>query len=304
LKPQIEKVSLGRMRGLVTSSYVSPEWLEILANPDSLFELPAARIVKDSPTTKAAVVTVEVGGAGHALHVKRLNRRGMDFTVKYLFQCSRARRLFRNHVALIERGVPTLQPIAAISERAGPFLRSSFLITKQIEAKPLFTLWEKDLYPSGNSPERRRKLMTDVALLVAKMHTAGVFHRDLKSSNILVKTDGRPVIADLDGARMRSSVSYRQRVRDLARLSTSLVPLANMADRHVFLKEYIAAFGAGDNLKQMGRDIALKGLRILRSKRLKGKYEDQEYRYLDDFAERQRRWLKSFKSGERRNSET
>ena len=293
MKVQVEKATFGSMRGLLASEYSTPEWLEVLGNPDALLELPTARLVKDSPTTRAAVVTLEIGGIERVLHVKRLNYRGMEFTIKYLFQCSRARRLFRNHVALIEREVPTLKPIAAISERSGPFLRKSFLITEQIEANPLFTLWEKEIYPSGNSPERRRKLMTDVAKLVAKMHKAGIFHRDLKSSNILVKTDGKPVIADLDGARMRSSVTYRQRVRDLARLSTSLVPLANMADRHVFLREYITSFGAGDNLKQMGRDIARKGLKILRSKRSKGKYEDQEYRYLDDFAKRQRKWLKS-----------
>jgi serine/threonine protein kinase len=273
----------------------------VLGDPDDLLGLPTARLVKDSPTTRAAVVTVEVGGARRVLHVKRLNHRGVEFTVKYLFQCSRARRLFHNHIALIERGVPTLQPIAAISKRSGPFLQKSFLITEQIEARPMFELWEKDIYPSGNHPARRRKLMTGVALLVAKMHAAGVFHRDLKSSNILVKADGQPVVADLDGARLRSSVTYRQRVRDLARLSTSLVPLANIADRHIFLREYIAAFGAGDDLRRMGRDIAVKGLRILHSKRSKSKYEDREYRYLDDFAERQRRWLKSFGSGGRRN---
>jgi tRNA A-37 threonylcarbamoyl transferase component Bud32 len=294
LKVHVEKALFGNMRGFLASEYATPEWLEVLSNPDALIELPNAHLVKDSPTTRAAIVTVEVGNTEHVLHVKRLNHRGVEFTVKYLFQCSRARRLFRNHVALIERNVPTLKPIAAISERSGPFLRKSFLITEQIKAKPLFTLWEKDVYPSGNSPGRRRKLMTDVALLVAKMHKAGVFHRDLKSSNILVKTDGQPVIADLDGAKIHSSVTYRQRVRDLARLSTSLVPLANMADRHVFLREYIAAFSAGDNLKRMGRDIARKGLKILRSKRSKGKYEEQEYRYFDDFAERQRRWLKTF----------
>ena len=289
---EVRKIILGGLRGLIVSAYDTPGWHELFMEPDNLFSMPGARIVKDSPTTRAAVITLEVDGASRALHLKRLNRRGMEFTVKYLFQRSRARRLFRSLVALNERGVPTLRPVAAISERAGPFLRRSFLITEQIEAKPLFDVWEKDIYPSGNPPGRRRKIMRDVARLIARMHTAGVFHRDLKSSNILIAADGGPVIADLDGTRLGSNVSYRQRVRDLARLSTSLVPLANIADRHVFLKEYITALGTGDDIGRMGRDIALKGLTILHSKRMKNKYDDFEYRYLDAFAERQRRWLK------------
>lgn len=288
---KVNRISLGRFHGLVIAGYDAPEWRRLLAEPDSLFELPGARIIKDSPTTRAAIVSIDINGARQGLHIKRLNRRGMEFTVKYFFQRSRARRLFRNHVALIERNVPTLRPVAALSMRVGPFLMRSFLITEHLEARPLFELWEKEIYPCGNAPERRRKLMTDIARLVARMHAAGVFHRDLKSSNILIRADGAPVIADLDGVRVKEKVRYRQRVRDLARLSTSLVPLANLADRQVFLKEYIAAMRAGDEIKRMGRDIALKGIAILRSKRAKNKYDDFDYRYLDAFVERQRRWL-------------
>jgi len=288
----VKKISLGTLNGLIATEYSTPEWRAILTEPDKLMNLPGARILKDSPTTRAVVVEVEVAGAGHALHIKRLNRRGMEFTVKYLFQRSRARRLFRNLVALIEREVPTLQPVAALSQRTGPLLHHSFLITEYIDAKSLFEFWEKDIYPAGNPPARRRKIMADVARLVARMHAGGVYHRDLKSSNILVKTNGEPLVADLDGARAGSSLTYTQRVRDLARLSTSLVPLANLADRHFFLKHYIAALGSDDNIKQMGRDIARKGLAILRSKRAKKKYDDHDYRYLDAFAKRQRKWLR------------
>jgi serine/threonine protein kinase len=294
----INRVSFGPFRGLIASGYDTPEWHRILTDPDEIMSRPGTHVLKDSPTTRAAVVTIEAGGVKHPLHIKRLNRRGMDFTVKYLFQSSRARRLFRNHVALIERGIPTVRPVAALSRRMGPFLLQSYFITEYLDAKPLFELWEKDIYPSGNPPRRRREIMTALARLVARMHAAGIFHRDLKSSNILIKTDGEPVIADLDGARIISNVNYRKRVRDLARLSTSLVPVANVADRHVFLKEYISSFGAGDKLGKMGRDIALKGLAILRSKRLKNKYDEKEYRYFDEFAERQRRWLKRIQTDE------
>lgn len=291
---KVERISLGKLRGLIIPDCNTPAWRELLGEPDNLLTRPEVRILKDSPTTRAGVVTVEVEGSTTALHVKRLNRRGPIFTIKYLFQSSRALRLFRNLIALIERGVPTLQPVAALAERAGPFLRRSFFITKQLDARPMFELWEKQILPAGNPPARRREIMIEVARLVARMHVAGVFHRDLKSSNILIRSDDGPVIADLDGVRLLPSITYRQRVRDLARLSTSLVPLANIADRHVFLKEYIAAYGAGDDLRRTARDIALKGLRILRSKRAKNKYDQHAYRYLDAYARRQRRWLKNW----------
>lgn len=287
-----EKLALGRLRGLIVSDYNTPAWRKLLTEPDLLLALPEVHILKDSPTTRAGILTVDVDGSSRTLHVKRLNRRGPIFTLKYLFQSSRALRLFANLVALIERGVPTLQPVAALAERAGPFLQRSFLVTEQLDARPMFELWEKEIFPAGNPPARRRKIMADVARLVARMHAAGVFHRDLKSSNILIRPDGAPVIADLDGVRLLPRVTYRQRVRDLARLSTSLVPLANIADRYVFLKEYIGAYGAGDDLKRTARDIALKGLKMLRSKRAKNKYDQHDYRYLDAYARRQRRWLK------------
>ena len=288
----VEKISLGNLNGLIASEYSTPEWRKLLTEPDSLMNLPGARVLKDSPTTRAVVVDIEVAGEKHILHIKRLNRRGVEFTVKYLFQRSRARRLFRNLIALIERDVPTLKPVAALSQRTGPLLHHSFLITEYMDTWSLFEFWEKQIYPAGNLPAARREIMAKVARLVAHMHASGVYHRDLKSSNILVKKNGEPIVADLDGARTGAPVSYTQRVRDLARLSTSLVPLANLADRHVFLRHYIAALGSGDDLKKMGRDIARKGLAILRSKRAKKKYDEHDYRYLDAFAKRQRKWLR------------
>jgi serine/threonine protein kinase len=42
-----------------------------------------------------------------------------------------------------------------------------------------------------------RRLMRDVATGLREMHEAGIFHRDLKPQNILIRDDGGFVIADL-----------------------------------------------------------------------------------------------------------
>ncbi len=288
---EVDRVSIGRLHGLLVRKYNSPAWREQLGEPDKLFSLPGAGIIKDSPTTRAAILTVALDGASHTLHVKRLNMRGPWFVLKYLFQRSRAVRLFLRHKALLQRGVPTVQPVAALARRAGPVLLHSFLVTEHLDARTLYQVWEKDLLPAGNPPEERRKIMADAASLIARMHAAGVYHRDLKASNILVTPGSEMVISDLDGAQIKSSVTYAQRVRDLARYLSSLVPLANVADRLVFLKTYIAALKAPDDLKRMGREIALKEMAILTSKRAKGKYDPGDYRHIDAYIKRQRRWL-------------
>ena len=133
--------------------------------------------------------------------------------------------------------------------------------------------------------------MEKASRLIADMHSAGIYHRDLKASNILIRRDGEMVLADLDGAQIKSSLSRTQRVRDLARFLSSLVPLANAADRLFFIKSYTAAFGPKDDLKQLACDVAGREIEILSSKRLKNKYGPGHYRYIDAYLRRQRRLL-------------
>ncbi|HEY3061508.1 MAG TPA: serine/threonine-protein kinase, partial [Chloroflexota bacterium] len=68
-----------------------------------------------------------------------------------------------------------------------------FLVMKYIEGKSL----QETLASDGPlSPERTSRLLADLASAVDYAHSAGVVHRDIKSSNVMISADGRAILTD------------------------------------------------------------------------------------------------------------
>jgi tRNA A-37 threonylcarbamoyl transferase component Bud32 len=88
-------------------------------------------------------------------------------------------------------------------------------------------------------------LLSKVAQLVREMHARGIWHRDLKASNILVQKkvpDGEKLyLVDLDSVRIKKRLDRKEKIRDLARLNASLVSTTtvSMTDRLRFLQYYL-----------------------------------------------------------------
>lgn len=147
---------------------------------------------------------------------------------------SPSRRALEIGIVLAEAEVDAVRPLASIESRSG---RETFTVLEHIDGPDLGRFLEASLPPLG--PEMKsalkRCVWTAVARLVARLHAAGVRQRDLKAPNILL-CDGlepreeiqapcreRPVLVDLEGMQLLGAPpSRRVRVRDLARLVTSL----------------------------------------------------------------------------------
>ncbi len=94
--------------------------------------------------------------------------------------------------------------------------------------------------------ERIRSLTYSLAHLVRTLHERSLSHRDLKSSNILIKsgegqTPDELSLIDLVGVRLKYPLPWHRRAQNLARLSLSLstVPDRTKTDALQFLRLYL-----------------------------------------------------------------
>ena len=127
-------------------------------------------------------------------------------------------RAFRMAYALAVRGIAAPTPHLALAEDDG----AGIVATAFIDAPNLHDFIAEGRYEALETADRRR-LLENLGRTLRRMHDAEVSHRDLKAPNLLIDDDLRPVIVDLDGARVRrGAVRWARRARDMMRLDASL----------------------------------------------------------------------------------
>ncbi|HYE99658.1 MAG TPA: lipopolysaccharide kinase InaA family protein [Planctomycetota bacterium] len=84
-----------------------------------------------------------------------------------------------------------------------------------------------------------RPLLERLARIVRRMHQRGVYHRDLKANNVLVRGQDAWII-DLDRVDFRLELTREQRVFNLAQLNAAVGPPATRSDRLRFFFVYAA----------------------------------------------------------------
>jgi tRNA A-37 threonylcarbamoyl transferase component Bud32 len=128
---------------------------------------------------------------------------------------------WRNAFALETRGIPTPRLLATDGARvAGRWIEGAL------------PLWEH-LKAVGVS----RGLLHRLAGILRRMHERGVYHRDLKANNVLVRGDEIWVI-DLDRVDLMREVPREGRVWNLAQLNAAVGPPATRSDRLRFFLAY------------------------------------------------------------------
>jgi tRNA A-37 threonylcarbamoyl transferase component Bud32 len=147
----------------------------------------------------------------------------------YVKHTSRARalRTWKNAHALEVRGLPTPKLRAC-----GP----GWVVGDWMDAPNVGDVAQGAW--SSMSRRDRNAFLSGLARLVRRLHELGVYHRDLKSSNILSGSGGCQFV-DLDAVRLGRAVSPRERTFNLAQLSASVSSAVTRADRVRFLRVYI-----------------------------------------------------------------
>ena len=219
--PQIH----GRYKWWVRKPMMNNELDQVLAMPDAV--LAGESLLKAGRTST-------VGQSGGWV-VKRYNFKKPLNLIKDLFRSTKAKRAFQlgYHLELV--GILTPKVAAVAEHRSlGLVLRSYLVMEKIDEAKDLADI---------NYDNTR--LIKSLAELIGKMHAEGFVHRDLKASNILVGSNGKPHLIDLDGLSYFGKVSANAAASNLKRLERGLLgkPIFNRRNWMSFLRVYCQVTG-------------------------------------------------------------
>ncbi|MCH8965786.1 MAG: hypothetical protein IIB58_12540 [Planctomycetes bacterium] len=168
---------------------------------------------------------------------------------------------------LTELGIAAPQVVACGSRRNGFREVASLLLTAELHGESL----EKWL-PRGAASlgwNLKRRLSQSLAALVAKLHNAGLVHRDLYMSHIFIAVNAENDITlsllDLQRVLRPRWRRWRWIVKDLAALNYSTpVSAATNADRVRWLKSYLDKRSVSANQKALIRAVVRKTGRIAR----------------------------------------
>lgn len=168
------------------------------------------------------------------IFIKKFNLYKKYDKLRFRFLSSKAIRSLKIAVVLNKIGINTPKPIAVFDSRnITNKLISSYYITEFID----FDYNLLDIIRDDNHPLRSEviNLLPYIANDVRKMHDAGIIHNDFHAGNILcknIKENPQFYYIDLNRARIKNNLSWKKRMKDLARLDLK------EKEKKIFLKNY------------------------------------------------------------------
>ncbi len=245
-------------RGWVQDGY---EWL-FDEDLDSLLHSADCTIIKDQKRIKV----YHFNRNGEDIYVKRYNQYSIWSRIEGYLNGSKAFRSWQGAKLLMDKGLKTAHPLAAIEHRKWRLLRESFYITRAIEDSWISVDYYKEkLIDKAASITDKRLFLRSLAKLFSDIHGKGIYHNDLKDYNILVRVEDehlRFFLLDLEGIKEYETLPESKRLKNLVQLNRTLGRLVNNAAKIAFLKQYS---GTGE-WKELAHRIAEESLRIDREK--------------------------------------
>jgi tRNA A-37 threonylcarbamoyl transferase component Bud32 len=224
-----------------------------------------AQIRKQS---KNSVITTQTQRTGPpaAICVKQYQYRGIRYGLKSLFTRTRARNSWIAGNAFLLRGISTPLPLALVERKLGPLVTESFLVTEWLTGARELNDYISGLAQRAAAPAVKHAFITSLAATLRELHEKGVYHADLKSTNILVQETGastwRFSFVDLDRVAFRDSLSFYERANNLAQVNASVSRLVSAKERLKFFFFYAKGTDLLKARKKYYREI----LKISRTK--------------------------------------
>lgn len=209
----------------------------------------------------------EINGLKKNIVAKKFNLNRKYDQFRFRFLNSKAVRSLIIAIALKEIGINTPSPVAVVEKRSkGNKIIYSYYLTEYIP----YDYSLLDIIKEKNHPyqDKIADFVPLIARDVRKMHDTGIIHNDLHAGNILInniRQNPEFYYIDLNRARIKSKLSRKKRLKDLARLKLSI------KEQELFLQHYAPERHREllDLLVKMRkkREMVMKWKRILKGKK-------------------------------------
>jgi hypothetical protein len=261
-KPTVDLLSefsvkkLGEARIWVNARVAGTSFIDAVLDADRFFERAECQIIKDQRKVKVGRVRLDIAGVPTSVYIKRYNAFSWVYRITSLFRLSRAVRSLRGATILSQAGARTAPPLAALEWRRRAMLKKSFFLSEEIvSGKTVDNYWQEKLKPLPGSAgfKRRRRFLTNLAMLFRLLHGKGIYHNDLKATNILVKASGADgegfYLLDLEGVRACRYLSQRRRVKNIVQLNRTLGRFLSKSEKLHLLRNYLGDFHEGREIR-------------------------------------------------------
>jgi heptose I phosphotransferase len=227
------------MRIRLAPGFTGDDLRDALGRHDACLAGGAGRVLKDDPRTRVTAVALP---DGRSVVVKEYRAAGLGRRLEDLLRPAAPLREWRAAQELARRGVAVARPWALALSR--PLAaRSAFLVQEELAGAVPVNRYVLGCGAGAPGRARRRALVDAVADWLRALHGAGIEHRDLKGSNLLVREVGErlelfPV--DLAAVRFGARVPEARRAEALAQLSASTPLVVSRSERLRFVARYLA----------------------------------------------------------------
>jgi len=200
------------------------------------------KLLKYSPKTIVSMIDRPPAN-GRRVCVKEYRYKRLWYRVKNSLRRPKGKASWVAGNALFNRGFCHVKPLAYVERRKLTLLQQAFYITESI-ADDL----EMDRYLAqrfeGPSMGDMRGFVKQFAEWMGSLHRAGIYHRDLKTCNILVREIGDGwgfSLVDLEDVAQATRVGTEKILRNLVQINCSIPKSFSYGDRVRFMKEYLRA---------------------------------------------------------------
>jgi len=192
-------------------------------------------LIKHSPEVIVSILNDE----GERICLKQFCYPHVWGRVKENFRRSKGLKSWVAANGMRTRGIPTLKPLALVEKKSWLGLEESTLFMEAL-ANDL----EMDRYvlKGFSDLNKKRLFIKTFAHWLGGLHRMRLYHKDMKTCNILVSEKGETWdfhLLDFEDIRINEKLNWKKLFRNFLQLNTSTPKVMTKANRFRFLKEYL-----------------------------------------------------------------